>query len=260
MNPRMRMANNKTIHYLLTGAIGLLSGLLGASLIQDKSQHITPITSGGDITYEVLSSHMRQYILENPEIIMESVDKLHQQQKQKNHAQLKNLIKEQHKNLFADKADPRLGNKDAKADIVMFFDYNCGACKQMLAVNKKLAENNKARFILKELPVLGAASELKARYALAVHVLYPYQYANIHQDLFQQKISDDNQMLDLLAKYGVDTSKIKAAAYGKEVEKALDKNQDLARKLGVNGIPTYIIGEDIIPGGVDYEKFVEIIG
>ncbi|MGH1352966.1 MAG: DsbA family protein, partial [Methyloligellaceae bacterium] len=48
-------------------------------------------------------------------------------------------------------------------------------------------------------------------------------------------------------------------AKGKEVKAKLDANIELARKLGIDGTPSFIIGKKFFPGLASYEAIKEAV-
>ena len=47
--------------------------------------------------------------------------------------------------------------------------------------------------------------------------------------------------------------------YSKEIDGILEKNRELAMKLGINGTPAFIIGDELIPGAVGLEQMKEYV-
>ena len=97
---------------------------------------------------------IKKFIKNNPELIVQSVQKMRKKnQRQISDTHKKNIKK--YKNLiFYDNQTPVIGNPNGDITIVEFFDYNCGYCKSSLKVIKKLLkEDTNIRFVLKELPI-----------------------------------------------------------------------------------------------------------
>ena len=73
--------------------------------------------------------------------------------------------------LFNDLADsqaPEFGNADGDVTMIEFFDYQCGYCRAVFApLMETVADDGGVRLVIKELPVLGEASVIAARAALA---------------------------------------------------------------------------------------------
>ena len=109
---------------------------------------------------------VRAYLLEHPEVIEEAVAKL-QEKKQAEaatqaataEADARKLIPHYRAEL---ERDPRdfVANPDGKITVVEFFDYNCGYCKLAAPeVLKLIEENPDVRFVFKEFPIFGEASD-----------------------------------------------------------------------------------------------------
>ncbi|MGB0798851.1 MAG: thioredoxin domain-containing protein, partial [Planktomarina sp.] len=67
-----------------------------------------------------------QAILENPEIIMQAVALLEQQERERQAAGAAQIRQQ----LESDSNSPNLGNVDGDVTVVEFFDYNCPYCKR----------------------------------------------------------------------------------------------------------------------------------
>ena len=73
--------------------------------------------------------------MQNPELIIKSVEKLRQVAEQEEKSKTDYL--EKNFNSLANELDiPWQGNKDAKVVLVEFIDYNCGYCKKSMEAIK----------------------------------------------------------------------------------------------------------------------------
>jgi thiol-disulfide isomerase/thioredoxin len=78
------------------------------------------------------------------------------------------VLNDHRSEIFDDPATPVGGNPQGDVTIVEFFDYRCPYCKQVQPLLQALLDqDHKLRFIYKEMPVLGSASVVAARAALA---------------------------------------------------------------------------------------------
>ena len=101
---------------------------------------------------------VREYLLANPEIMLEVQDALEKKQEEMRVAQQKQTLEERSETVFNSNHQMVIGNPDAPITVVEFFDYNCGFCRRALAdMDRILEENKDVKFILKEFPVLGEA-------------------------------------------------------------------------------------------------------
>ena len=70
--------------------------------------------------------------------------------------------------LHEDAGDPFIGNPDASIVIYEFSDYNCGYCKRVFTpLQQLLAEDDDAKLVVKEFPILSQTSMLAAQAAVA---------------------------------------------------------------------------------------------
>jgi protein-disulfide isomerase len=205
-----------------------------------------------------IDKKIENYIMTHPDVILKSVEAYHNQQVQKAQSDAKKNILQMKKELYEAANDPVIGPKDAKFKVIEFYDYSCGYCKKMTDTVKKLSTEGYG-FTLKELPVLGPASELKARYSLAFYHLNPQRFGEYHVMLFDNNLNQEEQLASKAAALGVSADKIKEVAKSQLITDVLNANRATAVKLGINGTPGYIIGDNIIPGYLEYNAFKDLI-
>lgn len=135
------------------------------------------------------------------------------------------------------------GNPQGDVSVVAFFDYNCPYCrKDAPALAELIAGDSNVRLVLKELPVLGADSEAAARIALAAKSQGKYfeLYARLITE--RGRATKDNA-LRIASELGLDTARLEQDGQSPEVANALAKNELLASRLGVRGVPFYLVGD-----------------
>ena len=107
-------------------------------------------------------------ILENPQIIMEAVQLLEQQEATAQAEATADVLKEQRQLLEQAPNAPVLGNPDGDVTVVEFFDYNCPYCRRAMSEVEGLIEADpNVRLVFRELPILGDGSVFAAKAALA---------------------------------------------------------------------------------------------
>lgn len=147
-----------------------------------------------------------------------------------------------------------LGNPNGKVTMVEFFDYNCGFCKRALAdMQTLLKDDPELRIVLKEFPILGPGSLEAAQVAVAVRMQDPAgrKYLAFHQALLQQRGAVDRKAALAAAKdAGLDVDRIARDLDDPEVQITIAETHMLARDLGINGTPAYVIGDKIVPGAI----------
>ncbi len=206
-----------------------------------------------------LDGLIKDYILKNPQVLMDSVNNYRSAQEKTNDDQALQSLKESSDYLYKSSSLPDVGNKKADLTIVEFFDYNCGYCKQGFeSVQHGLNDDKNLRFVFVDFPILSESSHVASVYALAAHK--QGKYFPLHQALMTFKGPKTEENIITLAKsVGIDTDKLKADAKDPGIEAELKKNMDLAQKLAITGTPAFIIGDQIIRGYVPYEAMKTLI-
>ena len=203
---------------------------------------------------------IREYLLANPELLSEMSNRLRAKQEQATAARMKEVVATRRAELVSDPNSYVAGNASGDVTIVEFFDYQCGYCKRVHpALTTLLKQDPGVRLVLKELPVLGPASETAARAAVA-SLAQPGKYHAFHTALMQhQERLDEASVLAIAGRVGVDVTKLSADMKSDRVAAVLKANRELATALGVNGTPAFVIGDRLVPGAVPLERLVELV-
>ena len=156
-----------------------------------------------------------------------------------------------------------LGNPHGNVTMVEFFDYNCGFCKRALADTLTLLKDDPdLRVVLKEFPILGPGSLEAARVSIAVRMQDPsgVKYFEFHRRLLTGiGRADKTSALAIARDIGLDVTQIERDLSSDEVRASLEENITLARAIGINGTPGYVIGNAIVPGAVGAARLKENI-
>ena len=209
----------------------------------------------------VVNDMIHQFIMNNPEVLMESVELYHKrlaEEKSKGAKEASGNLLDDIKS--KDLKVPYGGNADAEFLIVEFMDYNCGYCKRGFdAVQQAIADKEldvKVAFV--DLPVLGNSSREAAKFALAADM--QGKYFDFHIALFEKKGAKSEALFKTISdELGMDFEKLKADANGKEVAALLLRNRELADGLGISGTPAFIIGDEFVPGYIPFESMKPMI-
>ena len=211
-----------------------------------------------NINEQQIENIIKKYILENPEILIESLEKFTANQKEKEKKSFVNIL-----NNFYDtkvyESLPRIGNIDSKLIIVEFVDYNCGYCKKTLSTISKLMKNfDNIQIVFIDYPILSESSEIAARASLAANEQNAYfEYHTIL--LNNTKSINENILYKIAKELSLDIEKFKKDISSEKIKNNIIKNIKFANSLKIKGTPTFIIGKQILPGAYDYEKLKKII-
>ncbi|MEL6752277.1 MAG: DsbA family protein [Pseudomonadota bacterium] len=199
-----------------------------------------------------VESIVRDYLLANPEIISEMQQALEVKQAAEAEARAKQAIVEYRDDIFASANQGYAGAKDGDVTIVEFFDYNCGYCQRaMQDMNTLIEGDDQLKFVLKELPILGPGSAEASRISTAVYRLHPDRYAEFHNRLLGIPVAKDGAVARQIARdMGFDMEPLEAEAAKDDVIDAFREANGLANALGINGTPSYVIGDEVVFGAL----------
>ena len=225
--------------------LALLLGLLAGAPAHAQSPAFTPEQR------DALQGLIRQYILDHPEVIMEALTVMDARQKQEAETRAAQAIIANRQALERDPTDAVTGNPNGDVTLVEFFDYRCGYCKQAAsAVAAAVSEDGKVRLVHKQLPILGPASVLAARAAVAAQS--QGKYPLFHDALMaERRALDEAGLVDLAKRVGLDGDRLRRDMMSPDTEARIQKSLALAQNLDIRGTPAFIIGGELIPGAVD---------
>jgi protein-disulfide isomerase len=147
-----------------------------------------------------------------------------------------------------------LGNPQGKVTFVEFFDYNCGFCKRAMDDMLTLMKTDpNLKIVLKEFPVLGPGSVEAAQVAVAARMQDKTgkKYLEFHQKLLGGRgEANKARALAVAKEVGYDMDRLQKDMQSPEVKATLEENFKLAEALGMNGTPSYVVGEKVIVGAV----------
>jgi protein-disulfide isomerase len=198
---------------------------------------------------------VREYLLANPEVIEQAIEALREKREAEQVAAQTKAI-EEHRDLIFDSGHQMvLGNPDGAITLVEFFDYNCGYCKRALSDMTALIEANPdLRVVMKEFPILSEGSVQAARMSVAVKDRAPDRYLEFHQELFSRPgEATGDKAMEIARDLGLDTAALATAASAAEVTTNLQEVQVLANALGISGTPSYVIGNELVPGAAGFD-------
>jgi protein-disulfide isomerase len=204
---------------------------------------------------------VREYLIAHPEVLQEAMNELDKRQSAAQAEKHKAAIKQYSEALFSSPRQVVLGNPNGNVTFVEFFDYNCGYCKRAMDdMLTLLKDDPKLKVVLKEFPVLGPGSVEAAQVAVAVHMQDKTgkKYLEFHQKLLGGRGEANKARALAVAKdIGLDMARLDKDLASPEVKAALQESFKLAEALGLNGTPSYVIGDNVVVGAVGLEALKE---
>jgi len=235
----------RRVHQGLTLVVAL------AAASPASAQEMSPIPPMDDAERSALHAEIRSYLLENPEILMEMLALLEQQQAAETVANDRELIARNAEAIFDDGFSYVGGNPDGSFTVVEFLDYQCGFCRRAHPeVAGLVGRDGNIRWIVKELPILGDASVMASRAAIATLIeAGPEAYAQVNDALMRLEGPLTEARLDaVLDAAGADAAVIRTRMTDPEVDRRIAETRELAQKLQVTGTPTFIFDARMVRG------------
>lgn len=157
--------------------------------------------------------------------------------------------------LTEDKVAPMVKPEKYDLTIVEYTDYQCPFCKKVHPELQKLvAADKKIRIIYRDWPIFGEQSVAAARVAIASN--YQGKHAQVHDALMKapRPLSDES-IRAVVTKAGADWTRLQAdmKKHAAAIDSLLERNNEQAESLGLQGTPAFIIGNYLSEGGLDYE-------
>lgn len=239
----------------LTLAAGLAAALPATAQEMDFST-LTPEQR------EAFGAQVREYLLENPGVIMEAVNALESRQAEQQAMADQQIVANNADALFRDGFSYVGGNPDGDITIVEFSDYRCGYCRRAYPEVEELIESDgNIRIIMKEFPILGEASLTSSRFAIATLIEAGDEaYKAVHDALITLEGEPSEPVLRRLADtLGLDAEAIIARMSDEEVTRRIQETRELATRLQINGTPSFVFGDQMLRGYVPLDGMRQLV-
>ena len=240
------------------GAVAIAAAVLAAVFTPTGSRAETPAASPPD--RDAVREIVREYLLEHPEVIEEAIRVLQARRETRKQDRVRAALREHDGALRSHPMSPVSGNPNGDITLVEFFDYQCGYCKRSLQPVKDLLESDgQLRIVWKEFPILGPVSRFAARAGMAAARQGRYLEYHVAVMGSRGKLTEDRVMA-MAADAGLDVRRLRRDMADPAIESYLDETIRLARTLGINGTPAFVIGDTLVPGAVGHARLKELIG
>lgn len=195
---------------------------------------------------------IKEYLIENPEIMLEVQEALERKQYETRNAKAADAVAGNEKALFQSKYDLSIGNPNGDVTLVEFFDYNCGYCKRAMAdVDTILKTDKNVRFVLKEFPILGPESVEAHKVSNAVKLIAPEKYPEFQRTLLGSSgRANEESAIEVATSLGLKEADIRKSMAENKNDAQVKEAYQLATELGITGTPSYVIGNEAVFGAV----------
>jgi protein-disulfide isomerase len=154
------------------------------------------------------------------------------------------------------------GNPDGDIVLVEFVDYRCGYCKRAHGEVAELLETDgNIKLIVKELPILGDASVLASRFAIAVkQIAGDDSYRTVGDALMSFQGDITMPALTRLGNtFGLDMDAVEARMNSDEVTAEIAATRALAGVLAISGTPTFVMQDELLRGYLPLDQMQAIV-
>ena len=212
------------------------------------------------LTREEVEAVVREYLAENPDAVVEALREYERRATERRAAEAERAIAERADEIFfRDPETPVGGDPDGDVVIVEFFDYRCGYCRRGAPVLFALRDETEGvKVIYKEFPILGEASAMAARAALAARgqgLYEPFHEALMTADIGFAK----DEIMAVAAEVGLDAARLERDMDDPAIRAYLDRTRDLAIALGIDGTPAFIVNGTLYPGALSRSDFDRLL-
>ena len=215
-----------------------------------------------DAERNAFGENVRSYLMENPQVLMEVIAVLEQQQADAAAMTDQTLVQVNAEALFDDPNSWVGGNPEGDVTIVEFLDYRCGFCKRAHpAVNELVGSDGNIRVIVKEFPILGEQSVMASRFAVATRqIAGDDAYAAVSDALMAMRGEVSPASLGRLAEVlEIDYAEIETVMMSDDVTTILQANRALGDRMQITGTPTFVFGDQLVRGFVELPQMQGIV-
>lgn len=254
---------------VICGTALAVSSLCFAAPAQPMLKSFTPAQR------QELNQYMKQFIMNNPQLVMQSLQKFQLESQLRRVEQGRQGVLKHVKELAQDKYTPSINQ--GPVTVVEFFDYQCSVCHMMFPIlTKFMKAHPNVRIVFKEFPIFGPASQYAAKASIAARMQGAKKFMAFHDALFKSGLMEGKLKpadVDRIAKQsGLDMAQLKKDMNSPQVAKELKATYALARDMQLQGTPAFVVMPTdpsdkallekitFIPGGVrpgDLDKAVK---
>ena len=244
-------AGGNRLPLTLLGIVLVIAGAAGGWFWQSHRMGRDPAGALSGKDRAAIEQIVREYIMSHPEILPEAMGELRKQESAKQLASVQDDVEKPFPGAV-------LGNPDGTVTLVEFTDFACGYCRQSVEeIDALIALHPDLKVVVRELPILSPASADAAKMALAA--AEQGRYAQFHKAMFAGG-KPGPETIDAAARAaGLDMDEARQAVADPRIEAELAKNIEMARQLGFNGTPSWVIGDQIISGAVGRDQLSKAI-
>ena len=180
-----------------------------------------------------LDREIENFILNNPEVILKSLENYEIKREKKENDEVKEKVKSLNTLIYDHSNGLYTGKKNSKISIVKFSDYNCSYCKKahkdILKIKKDFPN---VKIIYKNFPILSPLSEKLARISYFIAKNDNKKFNIFNDKLLQNSgLLNENKIKKILIDLDYDSKEIENEIKKDYITNLLNKDLELAKSL-----------------------------
>lgn len=228
----------------------IVAAIVGGGVSYYMNKNMQSTASKPADQKQTINDEIHEYLMSNPQIIMEMVQKLRQKQAEKMQQQAKGtakIILNEHAKIVNDSNAVTEGNANAPITIVEFYDYQCVACAGTYPQMQKFLDTDFAkknvRVVYRAFPFFGDASVYASKAVIAAKA--QGKAIALHNALFKSGLIEGKLTIKAVDKMaqgikGMNMSKLKADMKSKAVTDEMQANSDIVKSIKLPATPAFV--------------------
>lgn len=168
--------------------------------------------------------------------------------------------------------DPAMGDEDAPILMIEFSDYQCPFCRKFYnetlgQIKENYIDTGLVRFAYRDLPLVGLGHTDATPAANAAECARAQEgdemYFNFHNKIFEGQNALGNgtvqipkeSLYEYAEELGLDMDEFTSCQEGEDFYEEIEADLAVARSVGINGTPGFVINGQIVTGAYPYETF-----
>jgi len=217
------------------------SGSEQSAQSKPPQKHIS--TSFSELQEEEIRDIIYEYLMSNPEVIIDAVNAYSNQQRVRAEGRAKEVASDRLSALLSPETGFIAGkNPDqAQVAVIELFDYHCAYCKRAAPLIKAITENDAAvKVVFRELPILREESEFAAEASLAARE--QGKFLDFHFAMMKASgVMTRERVKSFAENEGLDFAQLERASRKRAISAAIKESHEIAREMGIDGTPTFVI-------------------
>ena len=190
---------------------------------------------------------VREALKKDPSILRDAVEALQSNESERQAVAARETISANRDALYG-QSDPAGGGAKPDVTIVEFLDPRCPYCRHLAPAMASLLQHDPGiRVVYKDLPILGPPSVLASRALLAADRQGRYELLLAAIMTSSPDITEDSLRAQA-QRLGLDWPRMQRDMADPAIETRLDGNRRLAKELGIEGTPAFVVGDRLVVG------------